>query len=162
MIFYIYTHNIKKGMKFMITSLEYKYDTSGTDIGYVIGDFDVVNANDFIPLYIPKLMSSIEQADDINTSTVAIESPNYIFCNAPSNRPVNKTRMKVQNYILAESKYDFPEGLKNGDKVSVDIVNDSLRNIRFNKYDCKGLSNKNGGLEDGFVIYGDYGMDGDN
>ena len=40
----------------MITSLEYKYDTSGTDIGYVIGDFDVVNANDVIPLYIPKLM----------------------------------------------------------------------------------------------------------
>ena len=69
--------------------------------------------------------------------------------------------MKVQNYILAESKYDFPKGLKNGDKVSVDIVNDSLRNIRFDKYDYKGISSNSGTLEDGFVIYGDYGMDGE-
>ena len=116
----------------MITSLYLQYDLGDSNIGYVIGDHLDVLPGSMIPLYIPKLMSSIEQPDDIKTNTIAIESPSYIFCNSKENMPNIKNRLKVQNYILAKAgNGDYPNGLKNGEKVFVVFANDSLREIYF-------------------------------
>lgn len=116
----------------MITSLNLDYDLLDSNIGYVIGDHDNVVSGSLIPVYIPKLMSSIERSNEITSDTIAIESPRYIFCNSEGTMPNIKNRIKIQNYILAKAaKGNYINGLKNGQKVSIYFANNSLRSIYF-------------------------------
>lgn len=118
----------------MITSLSLNYDLSDASIGYVIGNHTKVKSGDKIPLYIPKLMSSIPQGKEKEIQIVPVDSPSYIFANAPSCMPTSKTKLRTLNYILAtaEGNSNYSDGLKNGEKVYVFYANDSLRQVYFN------------------------------
>ena len=106
----------------MITSLSLNYDLSDASIGYVIGNHTNVKSGDKIPLYIPKLMSSIPQGKEKEIQI------------ASSCMPTSKTKLRTMNYILAtaEGNSNYSDGLKNGEKVYVFYANDSLRQVYFN------------------------------
>lgn len=116
----------------MITSLDLYCNLSDSNIGYVIGDHENVKPGDKIPLYIPKLMSSIEQGTEISSNITAIDSANYIFCNASECRPTIKTRIYMSNYIMVKAT-DIADcfDLKDRQRVSIFYANDSLRDIYF-------------------------------
>lgn len=118
----------------MITSLTLSYELIDSDIGYVIGNHENVKAGDSIPLYIPKIMSSIERSDKMKKEIVAVDCSAYIFSNAKECRPALSTTIKTRNYIMAKAQYnsDYSNGLINGQKVSVLFANNSLREIYFN------------------------------
>lgn len=118
----------------MITSLNLYYDLQDSDIGYVIGDHKDVKPGDEIPLYIPKLMSSIERPDQIKKEITAVDCSAYVFCNHKSCRPALAPQLKTRNYILAKAQEnsDYSNGLTNNQKVTVFFANDSLREIYFN------------------------------
>lgn len=118
----------------MITLLSFDYDLDDANTGYVIGDHPIVNGGDKIPLYIPKLMSKIPHGKEKETNIVSIDSAAYIYKNASSCLPTNKTKIKSLNYLwgIAENNYEFKDGLMNGQKVHVYYNNDSIRQIYFN------------------------------
>ena len=118
----------------MITLLSFDYDLDDANTGYVIGDHPIVNGGDKIPLYIPKLMSSIPQGKEKEIQIVPVDSPSYIFANASSCMPTSKTKLRTLNYILAtaEGNSNYSDGLKNGEKVYEFYANDSLRQVYFN------------------------------
>ena len=126
--------NIRKDLITMVTSLTLNYELTDSDIGYVIGDHANVSPEDLIPLYIPKIMSSIEKADETKKEIVGIDSSSYIFANAKECRPALASTIKTRNYILAKALYNcsYENGLTNGQKVSILFANDSLREIYFN------------------------------
>lgn len=118
----------------MVTSLTLNYELIDSDIGYVIGDHENVKPEDLIPLYIPKIMSSIERSDTTKKEIVAIDSSSYIFANAKECRPELTSLIKTRNYILAKAQYNsnYENGLTNGQKVTILFANNSLREIYFN------------------------------
>lgn len=118
----------------MITLLSFDYDLDDANTGYVIGDHPNVKGGDKIPLYIPKLMSKIPHGKEIETNILSVDSSSYIYINAASCLPTNKTKLKSLNYLLgtAESNCEYKDGLTNGQKVYVYYDNDSIRQIYFN------------------------------
>lgn len=118
----------------MVTSLTLSYVVEDADVGYAIGDHETIVAGDEIPVYIPKLMSSIPRSNKKETNLKCIDTPRYIFINASQCMPTSKTLLTERNYILAKAldNCDYSKGIKDGQKLSILYANDSVREIYFN------------------------------
>lgn len=117
----------------MITLLSFDYDLDDANTGYVIGDHPNVKSGDKIPLYIPKLMSKIPRGKEEEINVVSVDSPAYIYVNASTCLPTNRTKLKTLNYLLgtAENGCECEGGLTAGQKVHIHYENDSLKQLYF-------------------------------
>jgi hypothetical protein len=83
----------------MITTIEPNWEFEDCT-GYLVGKFSG-KSGDKAKVYVPNLMTKIDQSEKVKSSNITLKSANQVFINASSTRPKTSTKLTAINYIEA-------------------------------------------------------------